>query len=150
MLLGIPRYVSSGRARAKREGAASSPAGGVTAAADELDVSAWTPSTNLAEISDWLMKLLLGAGLVELTWLGGPTSRLVRTIASGLDRPAPGGDPSGSAIVMAGAILVLFPVLGFLVGYMLTTLWYRHALVEDGGGNDGVPADPTGARSRDG
>ena len=84
---------------------------------------AWTPSTNLAEISDWLTKLLLGAGLVGLTSLGAPTAALVRSVARGMSDPdAP--EASGASLVAAAAVLLLFTVLGFVMGYVLTTLWY--------------------------
>ncbi len=92
---------------------------------------AFTPSTNLAEVSDWLTKLLLGAGLVQLTHLGPPLASLINSVAAGLE----GGtatEPSGSATVMAGAILITYTVLGFLVGYVLTTLWYGNRLAESG------------------
>ena len=56
-LIGVPRVVSSGQAR--------------------LSKDTFSPSTNLAEISDWLTKLLLGAGLVSLSRLGGPIGRLI-------------------------------------------------------------------------
>jgi hypothetical protein len=87
-----------------------------------------TPSTNLAEISDWLTKLLLGAGLVELTRLGHPLSQLVDTVARSIQNVAPGAKlPQGSAVV-AGGLLALYVVLGFLVSYIITTLWYGRYL----------------------
>ena len=64
-LFGIPRVVSSG---ALRHG---------------TGTSDYTPSSNLAEVSDWLTKLLLGAGLVQLTRLGVPISGLIDNIAAG-------------------------------------------------------------------
>lgn len=80
------------------------------------------PSSNLAEISDWLTKLLLGAGLVSLTKLGTPISSLIDGVARGLV-----SDPNttgGAAQALAGAVLILYSVLGFLDGYVVTTLWY--------------------------
>jgi hypothetical protein len=40
-------------------------------------------------VSDWLTKLLLGAGLVQLTRLGAPISQLIDSVAAGL-APAAG------------------------------------------------------------
>ncbi|HEY5183713.1 MAG TPA: hypothetical protein VIM19_02145 [Actinomycetes bacterium] len=160
-LFGIPRYVSSGEFRlSQKPSVPVGPSGGtvpssstakvasggtVTATPDQpsdqenvvaMDradrpSSAFTPSTNLAEVSDWLTKLLLGAGLVQLTHLGAPVASLINSVASGLE----GGtttEPSGSATVIAGAILITYTVLGFLVGYVLTTLWYGHRLAQSG------------------
>jgi hypothetical protein len=91
---------------------------------DAGQVSQLTPSTNLAEISDWLTKLLLGAGLVELTRLGHPLSSLIDAVARGLQGVPAGGAVSGTPVVVAGSILVMYVVLGFLDGYIVTTLWY--------------------------
>ena len=90
-------------------------------AGNASSVRSFEPSTNLAEISDWLTKLLLGAGLVGLTHLGGPLGRLVDTVARGLG-------PPGTAVETAAAILIGYAVLGFLAGYLATTLWYGRRL----------------------
>lgn len=160
-LFGIPRYVSSGEFRlSQKPSVPVAPRGGtvpssstaqvasggtVTAAPDQPSdqenvgaadstgrpSSAFTPSTNLAEVSDWLTKLLLGAGLVQLTHLGAPVASLINSVAAGIE----GGttaEPSGSATVLAGAILITYAVLGFLVGYVLTTLWYGNRLAQSG------------------
>lgn len=83
-----------------------------------------TPSTNLAEISDWLTKLLLGAGLVELTRLGHPLSALIDSVARSMQNVVPGGKLAEGSTVVAGGILALYVVLGFLDSYIITTLWY--------------------------
>jgi hypothetical protein len=83
-----------------------------------------TPSTNLAEISDWLTKLLLGAGLVELTRLGHPLSALINSVARSMQNVAPGGKLAEGSTVVAGGILALYVVLGFIDSYIITTLWY--------------------------
>jgi hypothetical protein len=105
-LFGIPRVVSSGQAR-------------LGASSD------YTPSSNLAEVSDWLTKLLLGAGLVQLTHLGTPISHLIDHVAAGLHAtPA----YSGPATVMAGAIIFGYVTIGLLDGYVVTTIWYQKKL----------------------
>lgn len=86
--------------------------------------SQFSPSSNLAEISDWLTKLLLGAGLVELTRLGHPLSSLIDAVARGLQGVPAGAVISGTPVIVAASILVMYVVLGFLDGYVLTTLWY--------------------------
>ena len=101
-LFGIPRVVSSGALRHA--------------------TNEYTPSSNLAEVSDWLTKLLLGAGLVQLTRLGAPVAHLIDNIAAGLHSTA--ASASG-AKVAAGAILFGYTITGILVGYVMTTLWYQ-------------------------
>ena len=64
-LFGIPKVISSGQARLGQS-------------------SGYAPSSNLSEVSDWLTKLLLGAGLVQLTHLGAPIGALINHIAAGL------------------------------------------------------------------
>jgi hypothetical protein len=110
-------------------------AGADQAGADQAggdQANTFTPSTNLAEISDWLTKLLLGAGLVELTRLGRPLGVLVDTVAHGLEDIPPAATPSGPSVVAAAAILTAYVVLGFLGGYVVTTLWYGKHLKQLG------------------
>lgn len=107
-LLGVPKAVSSGEVRMKQ-----SP-----------DQWKYSPSTNLAEVSDWLTKLLLGAGLVGLTSLGRPIGNLINTIGAGLEEFPDSTNVYGPAQVMAGAILCNFLLVGILSGYLVTTLWY--------------------------
>jgi len=101
-LFGVPRAVSSGALRQTS--------------------NEYTPSSNLAEVSDWLTKLLLGAGLVQLTRLGAPIARLIDSVAAGLHSTA--ASASG-AKVAAGSILFGYAIMGVLVGYVVTTLWYQ-------------------------
>jgi hypothetical protein len=113
------------QAQVNQDQAGGDQAGGDQAGGDQA--TTFTPSTNLAEISDWLTKLLLGAGLVELTRLGRPLGVLVDTVARGLEDIPPAATPSGPSVVAAAAILTAYLVLGFLGGYVITTLWYgRH------------------------
>ena len=110
-LFGIPKLVSSGELRQKT---------GLR----------YSPSTNLAEVSDWLTKLLLGAGLVQLTHLGAPIGSLIDDVAGGLSASTP---PSGAAKVMAGAILFGYAAIGLLDGYVMTTTWYQNWIVRHTG-----------------
>lgn len=87
------------------------------------------PSSNLAEVSDWLTKLLLGAGLVSLTKLGPPLGALIDSVASGLEGST--GAVSGPARTLAGALLIAYTALGFLDGYVVTTLWYGRRIAAD-------------------
>jgi len=88
-LLGIPRAVSSGELRQNQSASAATGSSGLGA------------SSNLAEISDWLTKLVLGAGLVELTRLGGPVGRLIDNVATGLHTSGDSVSSVQTAKVMA-------------------------------------------------
>jgi hypothetical protein len=83
------------------------------------------PHTNLEEIADWLTKLFLGAGLVELTHLKEPIRDLTVFMAHGVDAPRH-TDPGSPAI--AFAIMSFFSASGLLYGYLWTR--YQHALKE--------------------
>jgi hypothetical protein len=108
-LFGIPRVVSSGQLRQQSD--------------------PYSPSSNLAEVSDWLTKLLLGAGLVQLTHLAAPISHLIDNIAAGLT-PTTAPGTSSAAKVMAGSILFGYAVIGMLDAYVVTTMWYQNKLEE--------------------
>jgi hypothetical protein len=145
LVLAIPRVVSSGfyghqmsiqgiNRLASQEPDGPRPADAETEPATggqsqgQRDVPRFLPSTNLAEISDWLTKLLLGAGLVSLSRLGQPLGELIDTIARGLGGATVSGGVAESAVVLAGAILVTYIILGFLGGYLTTAFWYGRVL----------------------
>ncbi|SCE76315.1 hypothetical protein [Micromonospora mirobrigensis] len=111
-LFGLPRYV---------------PAAGAATVA-ELRAGTYTPGNNLEQVADWLTKLLLGAGLTQLGRFGGWFGAFTAALGGALVGPG-GSDPSG-ARVLAGSVIVLYPALGFLFGYVLTTLWYLRNLSE--------------------
>jgi len=87
-------------------------------------ITGYLPSANLPEVSDWLTKLLLGAGLVQLTHLGRPVSALIDNVANGL------ADLSSvsSAKVIAGSIVFGYTGMGLLAGYVVTATWYFRKL----------------------
>jgi hypothetical protein len=109
-LVGVPRVVSSGQVRASS--------------------GKFSPSTNLAEISDWLTKLLLGAGLVSLSHLGGPVGKLINDVAGGLHGPTSDASIIQAAKVIAGSVMIGFTVLGILGGYIVTSTWYQKKINE--------------------
>lgn len=83
--------------------------------------SPYLANTNLEQISDWLTKILVGAGLTQLGTLGRGFGDLTATLDSGL-----GAQPGGR--VLAGALLVYFGTGGFLAGFLLTRLHLGGAL----------------------
>ncbi|MBZ4417365.1 hypothetical protein [Myxococcus sp. RHSTA-1-4] len=76
-------------------------------------------NTNLEQVSDWLTKILLGAGLVQLQQIPSAVMRAAEHMKGAL-----GGDASVS---FATSIIVLFTVEGFLIGYLATRLLLARA-----------------------
>ncbi len=70
-------------------------------------------NTNLEQISDWLTKIIVGIGLVELRNLPGFVTKVAGYISAG------SVDHSGSK-ALAVATLIYFAVTGFLGAYLLT------------------------------
>ena len=77
-------------------------------------------NTNLEEMSDWLTKLIIGAGLVQFNELGRYFEKLVSRIAESLDSA-----PFASTIT--GSVIVGFLILGFFTVYLLARLFLAGA-----------------------
>ncbi len=75
-------------------------------------------NTNMEQISDWLTKLLVGVGLVELKELPGGLNAAAHYVAAGL------GDDS-RLIPFAASLLAFFSVEGFLGGYLATRIFFQ-------------------------
>lgn len=82
--------------------------------------SSYVPNTNLERISDWLTKILIGAGLSQ-------ASDLVRSLTSLAHFAGPvfGEAPAGPTI--AGALIVHYLLVGFFQGFLLAYLWLPNA-----------------------
>src|SRR6266536_4604338 len=74
------------------------------------------PNTNLEQISDWLTKILVGVGLVQLGTIGSAAGRLIANVSTAFE-------PAAGAKVIAGSLLVLPSVAGFMIGYIGTRTW---------------------------
>lgn len=81
-------------------------------------------NTSLEQISDWLSKMLVGVGLVEIKIIPGRLKALATYVASGLGK-------TESAEVFALTIIVYFSVCGFVFGFLWARLylarWFREA-----------------------
>jgi hypothetical protein len=97
-LFGLPRALERAPA-----GAAAPPAGLLST------------NTNLDQVSDWLTKVLVGLGLVELGKLSGGLNHLGAALA-----PSLGGEASAQSFAIA--LLVYSVVDGFLLGYLWTRI----------------------------
>lgn len=74
-------------------------------------------NSNLVEVSDWLTKIIVGVGLVELKDLPRNAESVAFFIAPSL------GIAIDSAVSIAGGIILFFSILGFLIGYLLTRIY---------------------------
>jgi len=127
-IFGIPR-VGSEKVTAQ---AAAEP-GGAHAAASEAQSSGVTPNSNLVEISDWLTKIMVGVGLVELNSIPGKLGKLGYYLGPALrpahcDGSAPCSDFIGNGQAASLVIIVFYFTLGFLWGYVWTRLYFQRDL----------------------
>jgi hypothetical protein len=76
----------------------------------------YRPNTSLEQISDWLAKMIVGIGLVEIKDLSKGIRRVAHFLASGM-----GPSPTPAAEAYAYAALLFFAICGFLFGF----LWAR-------------------------
>jgi hypothetical protein len=74
-----------------------------------------TPNTNLEQVSDWLTKILIGAGLVQIGSIAGEIHVLAGYLA-----PAFGGSPASE--IFASVLIVFNLAMGFTVSYIATRL----------------------------
>jgi tetratricopeptide (TPR) repeat protein len=79
-------------------------------------------NTNLEQVSDWITKILVGLGLVQLQQFPNKLVAYSKLLARGIGT----GDEGA---VFAGGIIVYFSVLGFLGGYLITRLFLSRVIV---------------------
>lgn len=78
----------------------------------------YRPNTSLEQISDWLAKMLVGVGLVEIKTVPANLQSMAEYVAQGL-----GNGPHPARF--AAAILVFFAACGFLFGFLWARLYLR-------------------------
>jgi len=93
-----------------------------------------SPQTNLVEIADWLTKIILGAGLVQLTSLPKPIWTFATNMAAGVVNGT--NEPANPAIALA--IMGFFATCGLLYGYLWTR--YEDAVTSYGAGDTSAAA----------
>jgi hypothetical protein len=122
-IFGIPRAPKPVPTGAGAPGPESVSADAAARIAEEYRLS---PNTNLEDISDWLTKILVGAGLVQLAVLPSQLRRLGEFFHASMPLTA-------EASLM---IILNFFVLGFMGSYLLTRLFLTEAFrtVEGGRG----------------
>lgn len=84
-------------------------------------------NTNMEEISDWLTKLLVGAGLVELKALPQALESAARYVAASL---TPISRTPAAMESIAASIIIFFVVEGFIGGYLNTRVFFQLAFLK--------------------
>jgi CheY-like chemotaxis protein len=82
-------------------------------------------NSNLVEVSDWLTKIIVGVGLVELKRLPEHGESLAGFIGHSIIPVMRTSQPtlSDASVSLSGAIALYFGVLGFITGYLLTRIF---------------------------
>ncbi len=75
-------------------------------------------NTNLDDVSDWLTKIVVGVGLVELRKIPGLLVRLAGMIA---------GELGSNQVPFIIAVIVYFTIVGFMSGYLTTRMFVQRA-----------------------
>jgi hypothetical protein len=112
-LFGIPR-TSQQPAAAAPAPASTTP--GVAAPANLATSREYQPNTNLEQISDWLTKILVGVGLIQVRAISDKLYSMAGGIAGALS------DTPGNRS-FALALVLFFAVAGFLLAYLWTRLY---------------------------
>lgn len=94
------------------------PVAGKTEAANQATAGT---STNLEQISDWLTKILVGAGLTQINALPGLLKDFGEFTSTSLGAPPQSG-------VLAIGLLIYYVILGFFSGFLLTRLYLAGAI----------------------
>jgi hypothetical protein len=96
-------------------------------------------NTNLTQVSDWLTKVIIGAGLVELRELPGFISTISAQIATGM-----ANEDLAYAKVFAGGIVIAFSVYGFIFGYLIMRIVLTEVFVSHPDTNENPPKVQSG------
>jgi tetratricopeptide (TPR) repeat protein len=92
-------------------------------------------NTNLEQVSDWLTKIIVGVGLVELKNVPGYLRAAGEYIGAGF------GEAAGALVFqqrLAAGIVVAFGGLGVLSGYLLTRMFFSAAFRRADAGTIGI------------
>lgn len=84
----------------------------------EATTTPYEPSNNLEQVADWLTKILVGVGLVELGTLGNALAKVGDQVAKAVTPT-----PTGTAVVTE-VVVVAFAVIGFLASFLWTRIYY--------------------------
>jgi hypothetical protein len=119
-LFGIPKVVQTNAVATANAGTATPANANTGAPAYQQQVN-----SNLTEISDWLTKIIVGLGLVNLGKFPPYLSAIANILAKGLVQPST--QPSGLALAFAYGTILCYATLGFLFGYITTRIYLAGA-----------------------
>lgn len=108
-LFGIPKFLQSNRSQPV-----------LTTTAYQ-----YLPNTNLEEISDWLTKIIVGLGLVQLKSIPLQLQQTSEYIAPKI---ANSFADTESTITLVNSLIIYFPIVGFIGGYLITRMYLSGAI----------------------
>jgi len=86
---------------------------------DEHENRYLSANTNLEQISDWLTKIIVGVGLVEIAKISEEFNKLVAFLSNGI------GLQNKESIIFS--LIIASLILGFLFGYLITRIYLTRA-----------------------
>ncbi|GAB3503706.1 DNA-binding transcriptional response regulator [Emticicia fontis] len=118
-LFGIPRVLQSDAPVVPPAAPASPGSATPSSQASNTNPYSQRVNTNLEQISDWLTKIIVGLGLVNLNQIPNLLRDNSELIAKGI------AITKNIAVVtiFANAIILYFPILGFMSGYLVTRIF---------------------------
>lgn len=133
-LFGIPKILQGGQQAAQAgTNTANNAAANPGAAAGNTNTTTGITyqqqvNTNLTEISDWLTKIIVGLGLVNLTKIPPYLHAVAKILADALGI---GKTTGGSSLAYAFAygVIITYLIMGFLFGYITTRLYLAGAFL---------------------
>lgn len=79
-------------------------------------------NNNLTQVSDWLTKVLIGAGLVELKEIPGFVLHVAEVMGEGVRSVSTKLPAHDSATLISAAVILYFTCWGFISGYVVMKL----------------------------
>lgn len=124
-LFGIPRILQNDTTTHGATAAAK--AGNNNTSGEQPSASSYRANTNLDQISDWLTKIVVGVGLINLQKVPPRLDQAATYIAHSF-----GGDGNK---FFAGAMIIYFSIVGFLGAYLITRIYLAGVFEDTDPGN---------------
>lgn len=87
-------------------------------------------NTNLTQISDWLTKVIIGAGLVQLKEIPPYIMKIATRMGRGISLHPKTLQSADPAIILSGGIIIYFLTWGFASGYLIMRLVIAELLAD--------------------
>ncbi len=100
-------------------------------------LKALLPNSNIEVVSDWLTKIIVGVGLVEIRGIGQFIRKTSFELGQALAPPMASQTEIAARAAFATGVIVYFFVAGMIQGYLLTRMYLREQFqeVEEQGGS---------------